>query len=78
MQIVSVDKEELRVLVADALELPVQEVTDDAAFIDDLGVDSLAALEIAVRLEGKYGMKIENFELTTTSSLDWLHRLLTG
>ena len=33
------------------VELPTQEVTDTAHFGEDLGVDSLTALEIAVNLE---------------------------
>jgi acyl carrier protein len=69
MQTVSVDKEELRALVADVLELPVEEVTDDADFINDLEVDSLAALEIAICLEKKYGVDMDNSELKTISSL---------
>lgn len=76
MQNVSVDKEELRALVADVLELPVEEVTDDADFINDLEVDSLAALEIAVQLEKKYGVKLDDSELKTISSLNWVHQLL--
>lgn len=78
MQTVSVDKEELRALVADVLELPVDEVTDDADFVNDLEVDSLVALEIAVRLEKKYGVKMDDSELQTLSSLNWVHQLLTS
>jgi acyl carrier protein len=78
MQNVSVDKEELRALVADVLELPLEEVTDDADFINDLEVDSLAALEIAVQLENKYSVKIDDSELKTISSLDRAHQLLTS
>ncbi len=73
MQSVSVDKEELRALVADVLELPVEKVTDDADFINDLEIDSLVALEIAIRLEKKYGVNIDDSELKTISSL---HQLL--
>ena len=76
MQTINVDKEELRTLVADVLELPVEEVTDDADFINDLEVDSLAALEIAVRLVKKYGVNMDGFELKTISSLNYVHQLL--
>ncbi|MBV8542184.1 MAG: acyl carrier protein [Pseudonocardiales bacterium] len=76
MRNVSVDKEELRALVADVLELPVEEVTDDADFVNDLEVDSLVALEIAVRLEKKYGVKMTDSELMTLSSLNWVHQLV--
>jgi acyl carrier protein len=64
----TVDVEELRSLVADALELPAEEVTDTASFVDDLGVDSLMSLEIAVSLEQRYGTKVSDQELAKVSS----------
>lgn len=73
MQSVSVDREDLRALVADVLELPVEKVTDDADFINDLEIDSLVALEIAIRIEKKYGVNIDDSELKTVPSL---HQLL--
>jgi acyl carrier protein len=76
MQNISVDREELRALIADVVELPVEEVTDDADFINDLEVDSLVALEIAVRLEKKYSVKMDDSELKTISSLKRVHQLL--
>lgn len=56
------DDDELRSLVADALELPVGDVTDDAHFIDDLELDSLMTLEIMVRVEQRYSVSIEDSE----------------
>lgn len=64
----TVDTEELRGLVAAALELPVEEITDDARFKEDLDVDSLIALEIAVRLEEGYGVKIDEEDLADLGS----------
>ncbi|MFI5633542.1 acyl carrier protein [Streptomyces sp. NPDC051664] len=66
---VAVDTEELRSLVADALELPVEEVTDEAHFVDDLQVDSLMALEIVVNLEKKYGIKVAESDFKEVSNL---------
>ncbi|MFE0047008.1 acyl carrier protein [Streptomyces albireticuli] len=62
------DVEELRAVVADALELPVEEVTDDARFKEDLDVDSLISLEIAVRVEERFGIRIDDAELTELGS----------
>jgi acyl carrier protein len=76
MQTVGVNKEELRALVAEVLELPLEEVTDDADFINDLEVDSLTALEIVVRLEKKYGVTMYDSELKAISSLNWVYQLL--
>ncbi|MGK5732159.1 acyl carrier protein [Streptomyces sp. URMC 124] len=62
------DTEELRAVVADALELPVEEVTDDARFKEDLEVDSLISLEIAVRIEEQYGIRIDDSDLADLGS----------
>ncbi|MCA2218261.1 acyl carrier protein [Jidongwangia harbinensis] len=65
----TVDIEELRTLVADALELTPAEITDDASFADDLEVDSLTALEVAVRVEKHYGIKLAEPEFKQLTSL---------
>ncbi|AUN41181.1 acyl carrier protein [Tsukamurella tyrosinosolvens] len=39
------------------------EVTLDKAFIDDLDIDSLSMVEIAVQLEDKYGVKVPDEDL---------------
>ncbi|MCD9194590.1 acyl carrier protein [Streptomyces albireticuli] len=62
------DVEELRAVVAGALELPVEEVTDDARFKEDLDVDSLISLEIAVRVEERFGIRIDDAELAGLGS----------
>lgn len=73
----TLDREEVRELVADALDVDVQDVTDTADFIDDLGVDSLMALEIMVRLEKKYGFKLAESEFKRITNFDTAYRILT-
>ncbi|MER8089307.1 MULTISPECIES: acyl carrier protein [unclassified Streptomyces] len=72
----ALDKEELRDLVADVLDLDVAEVTDSAHFMEDLEVDSLMALEIVVRLEKEYGVRLAESELTSITSLLGTYELL--
>lgn len=72
------DKEDLRLLIADTIDVDVTEVTDDAHFVNDLEVDSLMALEITVRLEKRYGVKLEESELIAVSTLDSTYQLLDG
>lgn len=72
----ALDKEELRDLVADVLDLDVAEVTDSAHFMEDLEVDSLMALEIIVRLEKEYGVRLAESELTSITSLLGTYELL--
>lgn len=60
-----IDEAELRELCADALDVLPESLTDDAHFINDLQVDSLVALELAVTLQRKYGVDISEEEILT-------------
>ncbi|WP_033442371.1 acyl carrier protein [Saccharothrix sp. NRRL B-16314] len=62
------DAEDLRELIADILELPVAEVTDDAHFVDELEVDSLSAMHIVINLEKRYGIKVTDEEFKAVDS----------
>ncbi len=70
------DVEELRAVVAGALELPVEEVTDEARCKDDHEVDSLISLEIAVRIEERYGVKIDESQLTEMGNFRLVRELV--
>lgn len=63
------EKEDLRQTIADVLDLDVENVTDDALFIEELGVDSLMSLEVLVVLERKYGIKLDESRLKSITSL---------
>lgn len=73
----SVNLEDIRAVIADELELPVEEVTDDADLKTDLEMDSLAAMEIAVQLEKKYQIKIEEEEIKLLTSLATIHQIVS-
>jgi acyl carrier protein len=74
------DLEELRRIIADTLDVDVEEVTDDALFIETLGVDSLMALEVMIVLEKQYSVKISEERLPDivclTAARDLLVELL--
>jgi acyl carrier protein len=74
---VPLDEQELRGLVAEALELPVGEVADDAAFVDDLEVDSLMTLEIMVRVEQRYGVEIDDDEFANVRTFSDVRELVS-
>jgi acyl carrier protein len=74
---IALDKEELRSLIADVLEFDVEEVTDDADFVQDLEADSLMALAIVVRLQKQYDVKLEERDLKQVSSLIQVLQLIT-
>ena len=71
------DKQELRQLIADTLDVDVADVTDDAQFIEDLEVDSLMALEVMVVMERTYQVKIEESRLREITCLADAYNLLT-
>ena len=61
--------DELRKIVAGVLDVEEEQVTDDALFVQDLGVDSLMALEVMVALEKKYQIKMSEKELAQITCL---------
>ncbi len=63
---------ELRSLVAEILEIDEAKITSDAKFIEDLGMDSMMALEILASAEKKYKIKIPEENLTKVVSLNSL------
>ena len=59
---------DLRDLVAELAELPLDEVEADTSF-EDAGIDSLLAMEIAVHVERRFGVRFEDTELKTVQSV---------
>ena len=59
---------DLRDLVAELAELPVDLVETDTPF-EDAGIDSLLAMEIAVHVERRFGVRFEDTELKTVQSV---------
>ncbi|MGW7006541.1 acyl carrier protein [Streptomyces sp. NPDC054933] len=69
-------RDDLRAIVARVLELDAEDVTDGAGFRDDLGVDSLALLEIATQIETAYGVSLSDDDISETDTLEEIHQLL--
>ncbi|MGH3737894.1 MAG: acyl carrier protein [Micromonosporaceae bacterium] len=68
--------EELRELVAEALELEPEELTDTADFVEDHDADSLRAIEILSRLEHHYGLEIPQAEMDGARSLKTVYDMV--
>ncbi len=47
-------EEEIKTMVAEIVEIPVEKITPEADFFSDLNVDSLKAIEIVAAFEKKY------------------------
>ena len=50
--------EKIQAMLAEALNLPLEKVTMDSKIVDDLGADSLDAVELISRLEDEFGITI--------------------
>jgi acyl carrier protein len=59
--------DEIRAGLAEILnevaDVPAEDVVDDKSFTDDLDVDSLSMVEVAMAAEEKFGVKIPDDEL---------------
>jgi acyl carrier protein len=68
-------KKELKALVAEIAEVDQDKVTDDARFVEDLGMDSMMALEILAAIEERYRIHIPEDILPKLTSLEEAVRL---
>ncbi len=62
-------EEEVKKLVAEIIEVPVEKLTLDADFFKDLGVDSLKAIEIVAAFEKKYRVIIPENDIPKITTL---------
>jgi acyl carrier protein len=61
---------DIRNLVAEIIEKDPSEIKSDARFVEDLGVDSMMALEILAGVEKKYKIAIPEEKLADFKTLD--------
>ncbi|MBD3299582.1 MAG: acyl carrier protein [candidate division Zixibacteria bacterium] len=61
--------ERVKKIIVDQLGVNEEQVTDDAAFIDDLGADSLDTVELVMALEEEFGMEIPDEEAEKISTV---------
>lgn len=55
--------EKVREVLVEALNIDAEDIVPSAKLNDDLGIDSLAAVELALELESEFDIKIEDEEL---------------
>lgn len=69
-------KKAVKKLVSEITEIPDEELKEDAKFVEDLGIDSMMALEIVASIEKKYKVLIPEEEIPEISSLQSVYDLL--
>ena len=60
---------ELAAIIEEIAGVAVDEVSLDKSFVDDLDIDSLSMVEIAVQAEDKFGVKIPDDELANLKTV---------
>ncbi|MBD3344576.1 MAG: acyl carrier protein [Chitinivibrionales bacterium] len=66
-------KKELRDLIieiAEDMDVEEDKVSDNAHFIEDMGLDSMALLEVLATMEKKFGVSIPESEFPNITSID--------
>lgn len=53
-------KDKIKSIIAERLDRKIEEVTDDARFVDDLGADSLDITELLMALEEEFNIEIDD------------------
>ena len=72
------DFERLRRVLAEVCDLPAEQITPGARLEDDLGLDSLLRVELAIALEEECGAAMDEEQLARVATVGALHALLAG
>ena len=56
--------------IAEDMDIEEEKVTDDAHLVSDLGLDSMALLEILAGIEKEFGVKVPESEFPTLISVN--------
>ena len=54
--------EKLQAIIADVLNVPKDDITQETTFVDDLGADSLDIFQIIMGIEEEFDIEIDNEE----------------
>ena len=61
--------QKVKSIIAEQLGVKVEEVTDSASFVDDLGADSLDTVELVMALEEEFGIEIPDEDAEKMTSV---------
>ena len=66
--------DELKQLASEALDIPVERLSDSVSLTKNLGADSLTLLHLVYLIETKYGIEIDSRHLDLLDNLDLARR----
>ena len=61
--------EKIKAIIAEQLNIDESEIVPEAAFIDDLGADSLDIVELIMSMEEEFGMEIPEDDIESLSTV---------
>ena len=61
--------EKLKEIIADVLNVEVDDITEDTTFVDDLGADSLDIFQIIMGIEETFDIEIDNDDAEKISTV---------
>ncbi len=70
--------EKIKEVLVDTLNLDADKITSEASLKDDLGIDSLAAVELSLELETAFDVRIEDDELVQLKTVADIEKLLAS
>ena len=70
------DFEKVKALIAETLNCDMDKVTMEASLADDLGADSLAAVELSMALEEEFGVSIADEDLPNLKTVGDLYNYM--
>jgi len=70
--------EQINAILVSEFELPAESLTADATLREDLGLDSLDAVDLTRRLEEQSGIQVETRALAELNTLGDMYRLIEG
>jgi acyl carrier protein len=70
-------EQRVREIVAEQLERDVNEVTNTASLIDDLGADSLDVVELVMKMEEEFGIEIPDEEAEKIKTVNDVVKYIT-
>lgn len=56
--------------IAEDMDIDEETITDEASFVEDMGLDSMALLEVLATMEKKFGVSIPESEFPNITSIN--------
>lgn len=68
--------EQIRTLIANQLNLPLEKVQEDSKIIEDLGADSLDIVEMLMTLEEEFGISLSDEQATQMKTVKDIYNII--